>query len=178
MGEADVALLDHVVNLVFLFHEFVDVGLEEVKLQGVDCLEECLYCPARNLVIQRVLRQVLALNQGTDQQRDPSILGRWFIQFCCVTAPETKGDDRDQNGNHQQGTNTSTRKPSAMTHGIPFISITSDDVIEQRKFSTTNELSIIEENISRDKLGVRSSLGFGQFVGFEGPRFVSCEPVF
>jgi len=41
-----------------------------------------------------------------------------------------------------------------MTHGIPFISITSDDVVEQRKFSITNELSIIEENIGRDKLGV------------------------
>tara|TARA_B100000949_G_scaffold204940_1_gene194826 strand:- start:372 stop:554 length:183 start_codon:yes stop_codon:yes gene_type:complete len=60
-----------------------------------------------------------------------------------------------------------------MTHGIPFISITSDDVIEQRKFSITNELSIIEENISRDKLGVRSSLGFSQFVGFEGSVRVS-----
>jgi len=75
IGKTHVARVDHVIQIVAALAKFIDVRLIEIQLPAVQPLEEQVESPLRNLVVQRVLRQMFLPHHHRDQPRHRAIVG-------------------------------------------------------------------------------------------------------
>ena len=74
VGEGDVSPLDEIVEHLPLLHEAVDVTLEKIDLHRVEGLEEDPKPAARDLVVDRVVGEVLAFDVALHGQRDLAVV--------------------------------------------------------------------------------------------------------
>ena len=72
----DVAALELVVELLLLRHELIDVALVEEQLERIELLDERGQRPLRNLIVQPVAREMLALHQHRNDADDLPVGGR------------------------------------------------------------------------------------------------------
>ena len=75
VGEAHVAPLDEVVELLPLRGEAIDIGLRKIELHRVERLEECIEPAAAHCVVDRLLEEVLPLEMPTHRHGDMTVVG-------------------------------------------------------------------------------------------------------
>jgi len=75
VSEADIAVLDLLVELVFAPIEFLNVGLVEEQFERVEVLDECFQRALRNRVVDSLTGEVVAFHQRGNRERDLPVVG-------------------------------------------------------------------------------------------------------
>jgi len=78
IGEADIAPQHHVVQLLSLLRELIDIRLQEIHFHRIEKSQKLIESPTRNLVVDLRFGQMSILQKPTDGAGDQAILGRWL----------------------------------------------------------------------------------------------------